>query len=933
MSEARLARVAFKTSRLLDFVGERELVAQVGHEVEAWPCVIMKELVDNAIDSAEEHETAPVIEAEVSTERNEIIIADNGAGIPVKTIKDVLDFNARVSSREAYVSPSRGMQGNALKVIVCMPFALSEAEANRRGETIIETRGTAHRIGFAVDPVRQMPRISHDTDRSVVKKGTRVTVRWPPTASDMLEDAHGRFLQMACVFGLFNPHLALKLTWNDEPLIEISPSNRDWQKWRGCDPTSVHWYDQERLSRLMAAYVADDLDHKRERTAREFIAEFRGLSGSVKPANVLDEACLGRPSLASFFAEGEVDHNAVARLLRAMKENSRPANPEQLGIISRDHFAAHLVRDDADPANFRYKRVAGEHHGIPYVVEAAFTSFPDAKRPRIITGVNWSAAINQPFRFRWRTLGEILSSRSIYSSSPVALAVHYACPRPEFTDRGKSTIAIPFSTEDAFLEALNYVTANWARSEKAQDREEERARRESEKRQKAAAAPPKRAKAEIVGSGVLHQEIAAAAEGSLCSIKDLTVLSPNKDPYRFDTTTGHELGQWLADQIERLVGPGRRVHLRGLFYRIVAAGDIRKPDGKAFTNTDDNWVWLTTRAAKAARWLGYVPFNRISDERNEAPRVFLPSGPPHDGAGSFEPGSAIVITELGTLLPRLEVIAPSGAQPYRIIFIGEKSSLQDVLRPIAEQVHGELLLPTGETTDTMIAEMAERAAADGRPAVVLYFSDFDPSGWQMPLSVARKLQALRTLLYPGLRIEVHRVALTIDQVRQFDLPSTPLKETEKRKSRWREIMQHEQTEIDALAALRPDDLEAIALAAVEPFYDFTLQSRCSQASQAWLKEAEAKIADHPARAAIEDKIAEAHATVEVAIEALHQVQADGFVELKDQLGIEHTSIPAPEVQIEAAAPAPLFTTADDFAAASLKLLAQKKYEAEEDDDA
>lgn len=90
----------------------------------------------------------------------------------------------------------------------------------------------------------------------------------------MLADVDRRFLQMALSFGLFNPHLTLKLTWDNEVLVEISPSNRDWQKWRGYDPTSAHWYDTERLSRLMAAYVADDLDHKRERTAREFIAEF-----------------------------------------------------------------------------------------------------------------------------------------------------------------------------------------------------------------------------------------------------------------------------------------------------------------------------------------------------------------------------------------------------------------------------------------------------------------------------------------------------------------------------------------------------------------------------------------------------------------------------------------------------------------------------------
>jgi hypothetical protein len=255
-----------------------------------------------------------------------------------------------------------------------------------------------------------------------------------------------------------------------------------------------------------------------------------------------------------------------------------------------------------------------------------------------------------------------------------------------------------------------------------------------------------------------------------------------------------------------------------------------------------------------------------------------------------------------------------------------------VLEPIAEQVHGELLLPTGETTDTMIAEAAERAAADGRPAVVLYFSDFDPSGWQMTISVSRKLQAMHTMFYPELQIELHRVALTLDQVRRYSLPSTPLKETERRKSRWRQVMQHEQTEIDALATLRPDDLREIAFAAVAPFFDFTLAARCHAAADAWLEQARAKIADDPALAAMKDKITEAHAAVTAAVDALHQIQRDGFDELEDQLGIENASIPAPEVQIEATAPPPVFTTADDFATASLKLIAEKNYECAEAED-
>ena len=153
-----------------------------------------------------------------------------------------------------------------------------------------------------------------------------------------------------------------------------------------------------------------------------------------------------------------------------------------------------------------------------------------------------------------------------------------------------------------------------------------------------------------------------------------------------------------------------------------------------------------------------------------------------------------------------------------------------MLEPIAQQIKGELLLPTGEMSDTMIAEMAARAAADPRPAVALYFSDFDPSGHQMSISLSRKLQALRTLRHPDrLASRVHGVALTLAQVHELNLPSTPLKATEKRADKWRARMGHEQTEIDALAALRPEELRRIALDALKPFFDFDLDARCRAA--------------------------------------------------------------------------------------------------------
>ena len=63
----RLVRKTFTISRLAEFVSESELVKQIGHPVADWPLVIVKELVDNALDEAEEAGVPPVIEIAVET--------------------------------------------------------------------------------------------------------------------------------------------------------------------------------------------------------------------------------------------------------------------------------------------------------------------------------------------------------------------------------------------------------------------------------------------------------------------------------------------------------------------------------------------------------------------------------------------------------------------------------------------------------------------------------------------------------------------------------------------------------------------------------------------------------------------------------------------------------------------------------------------------
>jgi DNA topoisomerase VI subunit B len=72
----------------------------------------------NALDACEEIGFAPTIQVIVkSTPNASITIIDNGPGTRAETVKALLDFSVRVSSREAYASPTRGAQGNALKTL------------------------------------------------------------------------------------------------------------------------------------------------------------------------------------------------------------------------------------------------------------------------------------------------------------------------------------------------------------------------------------------------------------------------------------------------------------------------------------------------------------------------------------------------------------------------------------------------------------------------------------------------------------------------------------------------------------------------------------------------------------------------------------------------------------------------------------------------
>ena len=346
------------------------------------------------------------------------------------------------------------------------------AAATRRGvEAVIESRGVAHRVEFQVDHVNNQPRIVHTKAVSPIKVGTKITIHWP--ASKLLEWTADRFQQLVRAYVWFNPHLSVRReSWFGYEFINTKATNPDWEKWRPRNPTSAHWYDEARVQRYLAAHVARDRDLGLRRTVREFIAEFCGLSGTAVQRKILNEVGCSHQSLASFFGADRVNRAGVARLLAAMRKYSKPVAPKHLGVIGGEHLKRRFLAAGGNIDTFKYQcRPGMTSDDIPYVVEFAFGLHqaglaPDGGAPRLmrvgegrvalvgqdrvfITGVNWSAAINNPFRHFGSTgegLENTLAKVRANGGQPVICALHLASARLQFADRGKSSIIL---TDDA----------------------------------------------------------------------------------------------------------------------------------------------------------------------------------------------------------------------------------------------------------------------------------------------------------------------------------------------------------------------------------------------------------------------------------------------------------------------------------------------------
>ena len=87
--------------------------------------------------------------------------------------------------------------------------------------------------------------------------------------------------------------------------------------------------------------------------------------------------------------------------------------------------------------------------------------------------------------------------------------------------------------------------------------------------------------------------------------------------------------------------------------------------------------------------------------------------------------------------------AGAAVQPYHVELWCEKTTVSDILDPLAQHYKLNVIPGAGEQSITSCEELMGRIEANGgRPVRILYLSDFDASGQSMPVAVARKLEFL-----------------------------------------------------------------------------------------------------------------------------------------------------------------------------------------------
>jgi len=224
--------------------------------------------------------------------------------------------------------------------------------------------------------------------------------------------------------------------------------------------------------------------------------------------------------------------------------------------------------------------------------------------------------------------------------------------------------------------------------------------------------------------------------------------------------------------IESYAAQGYGMTVRQLHYRFVAEN--------IYKNTDQNYKSLASLVSEA-RMAGIVDWDNIKDLTRTTKQLDT-----HEGITQY----------LQTLNEHYRLQKWKNQKHYVEVMV-EKQALENILHPLCEKWEVAFTANRGYSSSSSLYERGKYLQSmrdvEGKRVHVLYFGDLDPSGYAMSGDVKARLE-----LFSDGPVDVQRMALNIEQVRQYDLVENPVKVDDSRAAAYIELFGTSSWELDAL---------------------------------------------------------------------------------------------------------------------------------------
>lgn len=235
--------------------------------------------------------------------------------------------------------------------------------------------------------------------------------------------------------------------------------------------------------------------------------------------------------------------------------------------------------------------------------------------------------------------------------------------------------------------------------------------------------------------------------------------------YKFPYSNDMELAEKINSILTEYDVP---LTLRQIYYRLVALG---------LENTQKTYKNLSGKLSKL-RKQGKVSWDKIVDLKRKPEKESSWTSP----EAFFDSVSRSYKRDL-----------QQGQKKYIEVW-SEKAV---AIHHITDKFDVHLLAGGGYRSSSALYEAAERFKSMGKPVVILYLGDFDPSG----LDIERDVEA-RTREVFGLEVDVQRVLLVHQDIKDYELLPSPVKPTDPRTPAYVERYGFE--DVYELDALPPD---------------------------------------------------------------------------------------------------------------------------------